>query len=131
MAIRLVPGDNPVLSKVTDLGAFVMGRRMVTGLKVRAEGGRELPGIEGIEILLWVAALAAGLGAAVLFVARRAWQAPLLLGLAALLALIWFTAWQPAVWLRLLVDLALLVLLWWVARPGKRAARTERAQTAG
>ncbi len=120
MAIRL-PGvaGNPVVSKVTDLGAFVMGQRMIKGLKLRAEGGTEPAGIEVVEIVLWVAALVAGLGAAVLFFTRRAWQAPLLLGLAALLTLIWFTVWQPPIWLRILFDIALLALLWGVARLGR------------
>ncbi|HNS52131.1 MAG TPA: hypothetical protein PKO09_13230 [Anaerolineae bacterium] len=123
MAIRLPGvGDNPVVSKVTDLGAFVMGRRMVHGLRLRAEGGTEPAGIEAIEILLWVAALAVGIGAAALFVTHRAWLAPLLLGLAALLTLIWFTAGQPSVWLRILLDIALLALLGWVARRAPKAA---------
>jgi hypothetical protein len=117
MAIRL-PGvaSNSVVSKVTDLGAFVMGQRMIAGLKLRAEGRTEPAGIEVVEILLWAAALIAGLGAAGLFVTRPAWQAPLLLGLTALLTLIWFTVWQPTIWLRLLFGIALFVLLWWVAR---------------
>jgi hypothetical protein len=113
-----IPGvaGNPVVSTVTDLGAFVMERRMIAGLKLRAEGRTEPAGIEVVEIVLWAAALIAGLGAAGLFVARPAWQAPLLLGLAALLTLIWFTVWLPPIWLRLLFDIALFVLLWWVAR---------------
>jgi hypothetical protein len=104
------------MSTVTDLGAFVMERRMIGGLKLRAEGRTEPVGIETIEIVLWMAALVAGLGAAVLFLTRQAWQAPLLLGLAALFTLIWFTFWLPPIWLRLLFDITLFALLWWVAR---------------
>jgi hypothetical protein len=123
MAIRL-PGvaSNPAVSKVTDLGGFVMGRRMIEGLKLRAEGRTEPAGIEMIEIVLWMAALVAGLGAAVLFVTRPAWQASLLLGLAALFTLIWFTFWQPSIWLRLVFDIVLFGLLWWVARRVPRAS---------
>lgn len=128
MAIRLPGvGDNPVASKVTDLGAFVMGRRMIAGLKLRAEGRTEPAGIEVVEILLWVAVLVAGLGAAVLFVTRPAWQAPLLLGLAALFTLIWFTVWQPSIWLRLLFDIVLLALLWWVARTTRQPVGAQSA----
>jgi hypothetical protein len=135
MAMR-IPGlaGNPVVSKVTDVGAFVMGRRMIAGLKLRAEGGTEPAWIEVVEILLWLTGLVTGLGAAVLFVRRLAWQAPLFLGLAALLALIWFTVWQPSIWLRLLFDIALFVLLWWVARRAPRVAavtKSERSTTEG
>jgi hypothetical protein len=116
-ALRIFPeGTNPVMSAVTDVGAFVMERRMIEGLTLRAEGRTEAAGIEVVEVLLWVAALAAGLGAAGLFLTRQAWQAPLFLGLAALFTLIWFTLWLPPIWLRFLFDLALLALLWWVAR---------------
>jgi hypothetical protein len=113
-----IPGvaGNPVVSMVTDLGAFVMERRMIEGIKLRAVGRTEPAAIEAIEILLWLAALVAGLGAAGLFLTRPAWQAPLLLGLAALFTLIWFTFWQPPLWLRLVFDAGLFVLLWGVAR---------------
>jgi hypothetical protein len=129
MALRLPGvGDNPVVGTLIDVGAFVMGRRMVEGLRLRAEGRSEPAAMEIIEIVLWLGALAAGLGAAVLFVSRRAWQAPLLLGLAALLALIWFTVWQPSIWLRLLLDLVLFALLWWVVRSTQQPAGAPRPE---
>jgi hypothetical protein len=122
-AMRLALGpSNPVVSTVMGLGAFVMNWRMIEGIKLRAEGGTEPAGIEIMEILLWAAALVAGLGAGILFVTRRSWPAPLLLGLVALLTLIWFTFWLPSIWLRLLVDVALFALLWWVARATRRVA---------
>jgi hypothetical protein len=123
MAIRL-PGvaGNSVVSNVTDLSAFVMGRRMIAGLKLRAEGRTEPAWIEVVEILLWLTSLVTGLGAAVLFVRRPAWQAPLLLGLATLFTLIWFTFWLPPIWLRLLLDITLFSLLWWVARREPQAS---------
>ena len=135
MAIRL-PGvaGNSVVSNVTDLSAFVMGRRMIAGLKLRAEGRAEPAWIEVIEILLWLTSLVTGLGAAVLLVRRPAWQAPLLLGLATVFTLIWFTFWQPAIWLRLLFDTTLFVLLLWVARRAPRVAAVtepERSVTEG
>ena len=129
MAIRL-PGvaGSSVVSKVTDLGAFVMGQRMIAGLKLRAEGGTEPAWIEVVEILLWLTSLVTGLGAAVLFVRRPAWQALLLLGLAALFTLLWFTVWQPAIWLRLLFDITLFVLLLWVARRAPRAIAVTKSE---
>jgi hypothetical protein len=134
-ALRL-PGiaSNPVISTVSGLGAFVMEWRMIEGLKLRAEGGTEPAAIEAVEILLWMAALGAGLGAADLFVTRPAWQAPLLLGLAALFALIWFTFWLPSIWLRLMFDIALFALLWRVASRVPRvtaATCSEQRQTPG
>ena len=125
--LRLSPeGGNPALSSVMGLGADVMEWRMIQGIRVRAEGGREPAGVEAIEIVLWVVALAVGLGAAVLFVGRRAWPAPLLLGVVSLCALIWFTFWLPAIWLRGLLDIVLIGLLWWVARQGRWAARPDQ-----
>jgi len=133
--LHLFPeGDDGAVSKVMGLGAFVMNWRMIQGIKLRAEGRTEPAGFEAIEILLWVAALAAGLGAAVLFLTRPAWQAPLLLGLASLLTLIWFTVCLPPIWLRILFDIALFVLLWWVARRAPRVAvitKLERSTTEG
>lgn len=127
MAIRLPGvGDNPIASRLTDVGAFVMDQRMIQGLKLRAEGRAEPAGIEVVEIVLWAAALAVGIGAAVLFLTRPAWKAPLLLGLAALLTLIWFTFWLPPIWLRILFDIALLALLWWVARRVRQVTRPEQ-----
>ncbi len=97
---------NPVLGWFIDAGSFVMGRRMVQGLVLRAEGGSEPALIEAVEIALWAAALLAGLGAGVLFLWRQPWQS-LLVGVAAVLALIWFTFWIPPVGLRLVMVLAL------------------------
>jgi len=126
-AMRLpLEASNPLVSMVTDLGAFVMEWRMIEGLKLRAEGGTEPAGIEVVEILLWMAALVAGLGAARIFLTRPAWQAPLLLGLAALFTLIWFTFWQPPLWLRLVFDVGLFVLLWRVARSTQRLVGAQR-----
>jgi len=126
--------SNPVMSAVVEVGGFVMERRMIEGLKLRAEGGTEPAEIEAVEILLWMAALVAGLGAAGLLLTRPAWQAPLLLGLAALFTLIWFTFWQPSIWLRLLFDIALFALLWWMASRVQRvtaATWSEQKQTPG
>lgn len=129
MALRIFPeGASPVVSTMTDIGSFVMGRRMVEGLTLRAEGRTEPAWIEVVEIALWLAALVAGLGAARLFVTRPAWQAPLLLGLAALFVLLWFTVWQPSIWLRLSLDVALFALLWWVASRLPRAVALRKAE---
>jgi len=105
--------DNPVLGWFIDAGSFVMGRRMLQGLALRAEGRSEPAYIEAVEIVLWLAALLAGLGAGALFLWREPWQ-PLLVGLASVLCLVWFTFWIPPVGLRLLADVALWGALIWL-----------------
>ena len=95
-----------LVSWLVDAGSFVMGRRMMEGLALRAEGRSEPPAVEALEIALWCGALFAGLGAGVLYLWRNLWQ-PLLVGLAATLSLIWFTFGMPPLWIRLLVDIAL------------------------
>lgn len=121
------PGEMgaPILTDIIELGAFIMERNMMTGLKVRAEGGGEPAWIEPAEIAIWLAALLVGLAAAGRFVAgpldRRGWSA-LALGLAALVVLFVFTFLQPAVWLRAALDLALAGGLAWVLRRVPRRA---------
>ena len=109
--------DNPVLGWFVDAGSFVMGRRMVQGLVLRAEGRSEPAYIEAVEIVLWLAALLAGLGAGALFLRREPWH-PLLVGVAAVLCLVWFTFWIPPVGLRLFADAALWGALVWLYKRG-------------
>jgi hypothetical protein len=85
-----------------------MERRMMQGIKDRAEGNLEPESIEVIEIALWLLALAAGLAGAVLFVRKSAWPLPLLVATGAVLALLVFTFLQPPIWIRVVVDAALL-----------------------
>jgi len=109
--------DNPAITYVMDLGGFVMERRMMQGIKDRAEGRFDPPRIEGIEIALWLLALVAGLAAAVLFLVRRTWQIPLLIAVLSVLSLLAFTFLQPSVWIRVVVDVVLLVgLVYFVLR---------------
>lgn len=58
---------NPALTYVMDVGGFVMERRMMQGIKDRAEGRTEPAGIEVVEIVLWLLALIVGLAGAILF----------------------------------------------------------------
>lgn len=126
MRIQPPPGpENPVLNTFIGLGAFIMERNMMTGLKVRAEGGGEPGLIEPLEIALWFAALLVGLVAGGSFIFAARWWKPLAVGLCAIAALFVLTFVQPAIWLRVLIDLALLGgLAWafeapWLARKGK------------
>lgn len=101
-------GDNPILSFFMGVGAFVMEHNMMDGIRLRAEGGIEPASIEMVEIVLWLAALAAGLVTAGMFVFRKEGAALNLgLGLACVVWLAVLTLVQPAIWVRILVDLAL------------------------
>jgi hypothetical protein len=114
--------DNPAITYVMDVGGFVMERRMMHGIKDRAEGRFDPPGIEAVEIGLWVAALVVGLAGAVLFLTRKAWQVPLLIGILAVLSLLAFTFLQPPIWIRVLVDAVLLGGLVFFALAQRRLA---------
>jgi hypothetical protein len=73
---------NPPRDFVFNLGGFVMQQKMLQGIKLRAEGGREPGWMQPVEIGLWLTALFCGLLAALLFLFRPAWGRSL--GVAAL-----------------------------------------------
>jgi len=100
--------DSPAILYAIDVGGFVMERRMITGIRDRAEGRSELPGIEAIEIGLWALALLAGIIAASMFRRRKQWPVPLLIAALAVLSLLAFTFLQPPIWMRALADIILL-----------------------
>jgi hypothetical protein len=114
--IRLLPAPgvegSPVTGFMTEVGAFVMEQRMMKGIQLRAEGGREPAWIESLEIALWVATLLAGLTGGVLFILRRAWRWPLAVGMGSLAVLFILTFVQPPILVRALMLIVLLVGLW-------------------
>jgi hypothetical protein len=93
-----------------------MERRMMQGIKDRAEGGVELSWFQGAEITLWLSALVLGVAAAVAYLGRRAWWRGLATGLAAVLVLLLLTFGQPPLWVRLLLLLPLVAGLGWAFR---------------
>ncbi len=107
--------NNPVLKLVLEVGAFVMEQNMMQGTKLRAEGKKEPSFTEPLEIGLWLAALAAGLAAAWVFV-RAGSPAALGVGLAAVAWLVVLTFVQPALGLRALGDLLLILGVYFTAR---------------
>jgi hypothetical protein len=117
-----LPGgaEDPLQSAMMNVGGFVMQQRMLHGLKLRAEGGAEPAYIEIVEIALWLAALAAGLAGAALFVFQQEWRRPLAVAAAAVIALVALTFVQPDIWVRVLADAALLAGAWWAYRPAPR-----------
>jgi hypothetical protein len=84
-------------------GGFVMERKMMQGIKDRAEGRLEPSWHQGAEIALWLATLGLGLAAAVAYVGRRAWWRGLSVGVVAALVLLLLTFGQPPLWARLLL----------------------------
>jgi hypothetical protein len=110
-----LPGadDNPVMTFMMDAGGFLMEQRMLQGIRLRAEGGREPAWMETAEIAVWLMALIMGLGAAAAFVVRPKWQVPLAVAAAAVVVLFILTFVQPALWLRVGADAALAAGLVW------------------
>jgi hypothetical protein len=102
----------PLLGWVMDAGGFVMERRMIEGIRDRAEGRVDPPYSEAVEILLWVAALLAGAGGGLLFLWRRPWAWSLGVGIASVLCLVLFTFVQPPIGVRMLLVGMLWVGLW-------------------
>lgn len=117
--IRIQPppgADNPIATFFIGNGAFIMEQRMMNGIKAHAEGWVEPPYQEALEIGLWLAALLAGLAAAILFVARRSWMAPLALAAGSVGVILFFTFSQPPLAARGLLDAALVAGLWMASR---------------
>jgi hypothetical protein len=100
-------GSSPLLAYLVS-GGFVMEQNMMQGIAQRAEGRGEFAYIEPVEVILWLAALFAGLWAARSFLVHTAWQLPLAVGLLTVVWLFVLTFVQPAIWVRLLGDLFLL-----------------------
>lgn len=115
-------GGGDALKVFMNLGGFIMERKMMTGIQLRAEGGGEPGFVQPLEILLWLATLAVGIIAAVRFMKRDDWQLPLAVGLAAVVALFVLTFIQPAIWVRVVMLLALAGGLW-VTRRSRGVAR--------
>lgn len=101
-------------------GGFVMEQNMIQGIVQRAEGRGEPANIETFEIILWLAALVAGLVAAAEFVFGRGELKALGVGLAVVVELFVITYVQPAIWLRVAFDLLLWAgAAWALRRPSK------------
>jgi hypothetical protein len=99
--------ENQAVATALNLATFMMEKKMLDGIKLRAEGGMEPGWFEAVEILAWFAALGCGLAAARRFVTRVDWQRPLVIGLAAAAWLFVLTYGQPALWVRLVGALVL------------------------
>lgn len=101
---------------LVNYGGFVMERRMMQGIKDRAEGRIQAPWYQAAEIALWLATFGLGVAAAVAYVGRRAWWRGLAVGLGASLVLLWLTFGQPSLWVRVLLLLLLAAGVAWAFR---------------
>jgi hypothetical protein len=118
-----VPAEarNPLITIAFSAGGFVMEQNMIQGIRQRAEGVGEPAAIEIYETLLWLAALAAGLAAAGLFVFGRGESKALLVGVGAVVLVFVLTYVQPEIWLRAVIDLALWGAAAWVWISNRKA----------
>jgi hypothetical protein len=105
-----IPGmeGNRAVGAAFNLTTFMMERKMMDGIKLRAEGGTEADWVQYGEAFAWLLTLGIGLAAARRFLTRPAWKLPLAAGLLAVAALFAWTYLQPALWLRLAADMALI-----------------------
>lgn len=113
-----VPGDaagNPVMDFMLNAGGFVMQQNMMQSIKLRAEGGTEPAWIESVEIALWLAALLAGLAAAVLYLIRRDWRSPLSVAAISVVVIFVLTFIQPHLLIRFILDAVLIAAVVWSA----------------
>lgn len=119
-----IPGmaGNQAIETAANLATFMMERKMMEGIKLRAEGGMEADWVQAAEALLWVVTLGLGLVAARRFLTRSTWLPALLTGLAAIALLFALTYLQPALWLRGVGVLALVAALVGDGRMAWRAA---------
>lgn len=114
-----VPGDaagNPVMDFMLNAGGFVMQQNMMQSIKLRAEGGTEPAWIESVEIALWLAALFAGLTAAVLYLIRRDWRWPLSVAAISVVVVFVLTFIQPHLLIRFILDAVLIAAVVWSAK---------------
>jgi hypothetical protein len=108
---------SPFITVVFSAGGFIMEQNMIQGIAQRAEGAGEPANVETFEIILWLAALGAGLWCAYSFVFGRGELKALGLGLLVVAALFVLTYVQPDLWIRAIMDVALWAGAVLVTRP--------------
>lgn len=114
----LPPADmaNPMVGGLVNASGYVMERKMMDGIRVRAEGASEPAFAQPLGIVLWLATFGTGVAAAFLYLTRPDWPLPLCAGMDALVLLFVLTYLQPPQWIGWLLLLALVALLTWVWR---------------
>jgi hypothetical protein len=98
--------------------SFVMARRMLVGIKERAEGTPPLGILDSLEALSWTVAFAISVLAGIWVIVRRRWGSPFMLMLAAIASLLLLLVSRPPLWFGLLLDLGLVIALLRTVRAG-------------
>ncbi len=127
-----IPGaeGNKLVEGAFNLATFMMERKMMDGIKLRAEGGMEADWVQYGEAAAWFLALGIGLVAARRFMTRAEWKLPLGIGLAAVAMLFVMTYLQPALWVRVFADVVLAGGLVWEGR-GEKVVRAKTMSALG
>jgi hypothetical protein len=114
MAIQ-IPGveGNQAVTTALNLATFMMEKKMLDGIKLRAEGGVEPDWVEPLEAVLWFTTLVMGLVAARRFITRVEWKRPLAIGMTTILLLFVLVYIQPALWIRVLAVAGVIGALVW------------------
>lgn len=112
-------GNSPSPLDAMEPFNFIMGRRMLLGIKERAEGTLRAPAWDSAEVLTWMVAFAAAVVAGVRVLVRRQWAAPLaiLLGATAVLLILIYA--RPPLGGGVLLDASLVVALVWTRRTAR------------
>jgi hypothetical protein len=106
----IMRGRSPSAADAMEPFSFIMARRMLLGIRERAEGAPRPAALDHAEVLTWAVAFGAAAVAAARVVARRRWAGSFLL-----------LVWRPPLWVGLALDAGLVVAL----------LRTRRAESAG
>jgi len=98
-------------SPVVDSGQFILERKMMVGIKERAEGTLKQQTDDIIQVLLWMAAFFGLIIAIILVLVQKKWKLPLFIALATVL-IIWYLCFlQPPILHGILLDFAILMAL--------------------
>ncbi len=103
--IRLLYGS------VVDSGQFILERKMMVGIKERAEGKIQSQTDDIFQVLLWMAAFFGLVIAIILVLVQKKWKLPLIIALATVLILWYLCFLQPPILQGILLDLAILMAL--------------------
>ncbi len=98
---------------IIEIPDVVMELKSLDTVKQLAEGVPASPLVTVVEIVLWLAAFAVGMTAAVWFVRSEDWKLPLAIGILSIIVLLVITFLYPPLWLRAVLDTALLAGLIW------------------
>ena len=95
---------------------FIMGRRMMLGIKERAEGALRPSLWDVIEVILWAVAFIASVVAGLWVLVRREWWQPLVMLVGAIAILLLLIFGRPPLWVSMLLDMSILIALAWARR---------------